>query len=71
MKRPLNNNAFYTNRELEIVKLLAHGNTSRQIAELLEISHDTVRAHRRNILNKSGVSTTVELIFKVAKERII
>ena len=50
-----------TERELEIVKLIAEGHTSRQIAELLFISERTVERHRENILEKLDMRDRVEL----------
>jgi DNA-binding NarL/FixJ family response regulator len=50
-----------TERELEIVKLIAEGHTSRQIAELLVISERTVERHRENILEKLDMRDRVEL----------
>ena len=41
-------------RELEVVKLVAEGHTSDEIAELLVISRKTVDRHRANILEKLG-----------------
>ena len=48
-------------RESEIVKLIAEGNSSRDIAELLVISEKTVERHRANILEKLGMRDRVEL----------
>jgi DNA-binding NarL/FixJ family response regulator len=50
-----------TERESEIVKLIAEGHTSRQIAELLVISERTVERHRENILEKLDMRDRVEL----------
>jgi DNA-binding NarL/FixJ family response regulator len=50
-----------TPRELEVVKLIAEGHSSRQIAELLVISVKTVERHRANILEKLGMRDRVEL----------
>ncbi len=50
-----------TPREVEILKLIAEGNTSREIAELLVISAKTVERHRANILEKLGLRGRVEL----------
>jgi DNA-binding NarL/FixJ family response regulator len=50
-----------TSRESEIVKLIAEGNTSREIAELLVISEKTVERHRANILEKLGMRDRVDL----------
>ncbi|MDO8187289.1 response regulator transcription factor [Conexibacter sp. JD483] len=50
-----------TPRETEIVKLVAEGNTSREIAELLVISEKTVDRHRANVLEKLGMRDRVDL----------
>jgi DNA-binding NarL/FixJ family response regulator len=50
-----------TPRELEIVKLVAEGYSSDQIAEALVISRKTVEHHRSHILEKLGMRDRVEL----------
>jgi DNA-binding NarL/FixJ family response regulator len=50
-----------TARESEIVKLIAEGHTSREIADLLVISDKTVERHRANILDKLGMRDRVDL----------
>ncbi len=50
-----------TARESEVVKLIAEGHTSREIAELLVISDKTVERHRANILDKLGLRDRVDL----------
>ena len=50
-----------TPRELEVVKLVAEGHTSDEIAGLLLISHKTVDRHRANILEKLGMRDRVDL----------
>jgi len=50
-----------TPRESEIVKLIAEGNTSREIAGMLVISEKTVERHRANILDKLGLRDRVDL----------
>jgi DNA-binding NarL/FixJ family response regulator len=50
-----------TPRELEILKLIAEANTSRQIADTLVLSIKTVERHRANILEKLGMRDRVEL----------
>ena len=51
-----------SDREIEIVKLLAAGATNRQTAESLEISVRTVEAHRTNIMRKMQFNSLAELI---------
>ena len=50
-----------TAREDQVVKLIAEGNSSRQIAEELTISIKTVDRHRTNILEKLGMRDRTEL----------
>jgi DNA-binding NarL/FixJ family response regulator len=50
-----------TARELEVVKLVAEGRTSDEIAELLVISRKTVDRHRANILEKLGMRDRVDV----------
>jgi DNA-binding NarL/FixJ family response regulator len=50
-----------TPRELEIVKLIAEGMTSEEIADELVISKKTVDRHRANMLEKLGMRNRVEL----------
>jgi DNA-binding NarL/FixJ family response regulator len=50
-----------TPRELEIVKLVAEGHTSDEIAGMLFISRKTVDRHRANILEKLGMRDRVDL----------
>lgn len=49
-------------REIEIVKKLAEGLTSAQMAEVLFISEHTVKTHRKNILKKLNIHSSSELI---------
>ena len=51
-----------SNRERDIVRLLVLNNSSKDIAEKLSISPNTVDTHRRNILKKLNISSTGELI---------
>jgi DNA-binding NarL/FixJ family response regulator len=48
-------------REQEVVKLIAEGNTSEEIAAILVISKKTVERHRANILDKLGMRNRVDL----------
>lgn len=50
-----------TPRELEVVKLIAEGYSSKEIAQILVISKKTVERHRANMLEKLGMRDRVEL----------
>lgn len=52
-------------REKEILKLVANGSTSREVAEKLFISVSTVKSHRNNIMKKLKVNDMASLV-KVA-----
>lgn len=57
-----------TRREIDILRLLAKGNTNRQIAGLLGLSMRTVENHRANLMGKLGLVSRVELV-NYAEER--
>ncbi|MHB8068791.1 MAG: response regulator [Desulfobaccales bacterium] len=51
-----------TNREREIIKLIAEGKSSKEIAGLLYISSRTVQHHRANIMRKLNFKKTADLV---------
>jgi DNA-binding NarL/FixJ family response regulator len=51
-----------TNREAEVLELISHGYTTREIAQQLKISKRTVDGHRARLLNKIGVRNTAGLV---------
>ncbi len=51
-----------TERELEVLRLIVDGKTSREIAESLVISSNTVERHRQNIMAKLGLHNRAELV---------
>jgi DNA-binding CsgD family transcriptional regulator len=52
----------FTNREKEILILIAKGKTDKEISAQLFISLETAKKHRVNILHKAGVKNTAELV---------
>lgn len=60
-----------TTRELEVLRLLALGHTSAEIAAKLQLSRRTVETHRARILRKLGVSTRAELVAYALRRRLI
>lgn len=69
----LNQQKFkFTNRELEIIKLIAKGETTQQISDLLHRSPDTISKHRKNMVHKAktmlGLSNMTALV-AYAKDR--
>lgn len=60
-----------TGRELEILGLVGDGLTSREIADKLYISENTVRNHVRNILDKLGLSSRFEAVQWAQREGLL
>jgi two-component system NarL family response regulator len=60
-----------TGRELEVLTLVASGNTSREIANQLYISENTVRNHVRNVLDKLGMNSRFEAVSWAQREGMI
>jgi DNA-binding CsgD family transcriptional regulator len=61
----------FSKREYDIVNLLAEGRNSHQIADKLFLSIHTVNTHRRNLLKKSGKTSTNELILSLKERGVI
>jgi len=60
-----------TGREIEVLSLVAQGQTSRQIGTLLFISENTVKNHIRNILDKLGLHSRSEAVLYAVREDLI
>jgi len=63
--------ASISQREREVLALLAAGKRSRQIAEHLHVSTATVEVHRRNIMRKLGLRTVAELTHYAIREGLV
>lgn len=62
---------FFSDREFEILQLIASGFDSDQIADKLFVSVHTVNTHRRNILKKTNKSTTHELVIEMMENGVL
>lgn len=60
-----------TQRESEILQLLAEGNCSKDIGAILELSAKTVETHRSNLMRKLRLHSIVELILYAVRTGII
>jgi DNA-binding NarL/FixJ family response regulator len=58
-------------RENEIIKLIAEGNTNPQIADQLFLSSHTVNTHRKNIMGKLGVKNTAGIVMYAVKTNLV
>lgn len=64
-------NFHLTDREMEVLALMAEGKNMPEIAEKLFISQSTVKFHIGNICNKMGVSTRSEALIIAAKNGLV
>ena len=60
-----------TNREMTILKEIALGRTSPQIAEMFGLSPETVKWYRKQMLAKFTATTSAEMIRKAVEEGIL
>jgi DNA-binding NarL/FixJ family response regulator len=60
-----------TPREGEVVKLIAEGHSTKEIAEILTISENTVERHRANVLDKLGVRDRVALTLYAVRRGLV
>jgi DNA-binding CsgD family transcriptional regulator len=60
-----------TDRELEVLSLVAQGATNTEIADLLDISPHTVKSHVIHIFNKLGVNDRTQAAVWAARHRLV
>jgi two-component system response regulator NreC len=60
-----------TGREREVLKLLAEGNSTQKIANILVITPKTVEGHKTNLMAKLGVHNRVELVKYALRKGVI
>jgi len=60
-----------TQREIEILTLLVNGKTNLKMAKELNLSENTVKTHRRNILSKFGVNNLIGMIRYACRSRLL
>jgi DNA-binding NarL/FixJ family response regulator len=60
-----------TDREKEILQLLAEGRSNKEAASLLNLSTNTVETHRTRIMQKLGLHSSAEIVLYAVRKRII
>lgn len=60
-----------SDRENEIIILIAEGQTNQQIAETLFLSNHTINTHRKNIMAKLGVKNTAGIVMYAVKTNLV
>lgn len=66
-----NMNKTLSERELEILRQVAQGLTSPQIAERLSLSAETIKWYRKRLLSKCGAENTAEMIKLAIENKLI
>jgi two-component system, NarL family, response regulator NreC len=60
-----------TDREREVLRLLAEGKTNKEVATLLDLSVYTVETHRTNLMKKLDLHNTAELVLYSVRRKIV
>jgi len=60
-----------TEREKEILQLLAEGKTNKDVAQLLNLSPNTVETHRTRLMQKLDLHSTAEIVLYAVRKQII
>jgi DNA-binding NarL/FixJ family response regulator len=60
-----------TDREKEVLQLLAEGRSNKEVASLLNLSMHTVETHRTNFMQKLGLHNTAEIVIYAMRKKII
>lgn len=60
-----------TTRELEVLQLIVHGKSSREIAAVLGLSVNTVAVHRANIMQALGKHNTAEMVVYAIRKGLV
>ncbi|MEL6593033.1 MAG: response regulator transcription factor, partial [Bacteroidota bacterium] len=63
--------SILSDREIEVLRLLAEGNTSKEIAESLSLSAQTIDSHRKNLLKKLEARNVADLVRIAFREGLV
>ena len=60
-----------TEREREVLQLLAEGKSNKEAATVLDLSPHTIETHRQNLMQKLGLHNTAEIVLYAVRKGII
>jgi len=60
-----------TDREREVLQLLAEGKSNKEVATILDLSAYTVETHRTNLMHKLNLHNTAEIVLYAVRKKII
>jgi DNA-binding NarL/FixJ family response regulator len=60
-----------TDREKEVLQLLAEGRSNKEVAVLLEVGVSTIETHRANLMQKLNLHNTADIVLYAVRKRLI
>ena len=63
--------ALLTDREKEVLQLLAEGRSNKEVATLLDVGLSTIETHRANLMQKLNLHSTAEIVLYAVRKRLI
>ena len=60
-----------TEREKEVIQLLAEGKSNKEVAGILDVSVHTVETHRMHLMQKLNLHSTAEIVLYAVRKKII
>jgi two-component system response regulator NreC len=60
-----------TEREKEVLQLLAHGKSNKEVATALDLSTTTIESHRNSLMKKLNLHNTAEIVLYAVRKKII
>jgi DNA-binding NarL/FixJ family response regulator len=60
-----------TDREKEVLQLVAEGKSNKEVAAVLDVSNHTVESHRTNLMQKLGIHNTAEIVLYAVRKKLI
>ena len=60
-----------TDREKEVLQLLAEGRSNKEVAALLDVGLSTIETHRANLMQKLNLHSTAEIVLYAVRKRLI
>ena len=60
-----------TDREKQVLQLLAEGRSNKEVAALLDVGVSTIETHRANLMQKLNLHSTAEIVLYAVRKRLI
>ncbi len=70
-KRLQDSYELLTDREKEVLQLLAHGKSNKEAAAALEVSTNTIESHRTALMKKLNLHNTAEIVLYAVRKKIV